>query len=63
MKAKKQEFEIENQTIIEAVLPMITIIDGKEFFFFTNQDESYKSFAVQCPGGTFESLRKQLETD
>ena len=63
MKTKMQEFGIEKETIIEANLPMITKIEGKDFFFFVDQKESGKSFVVQCPGGTFESIGKQLNSE
>lgn len=49
-----------NLDLIDAVLPMIATIDGKDLFFFYDADDPKKCFAVQCPTGTFEAWKNQI---
>jgi hypothetical protein len=48
--------------LIDAVLPMIATIEGKDFFFFYEKDNPKQCFCVECPTGTFSTWQNQMSS-
>lgn len=66
-KITRQQIEIAQglrgeMSLIEAVLPLIVTIEGKDFFFFYEADKPEKCFAVECPTGTFTAWQDRMNS-